>query len=1168
MKLNTARSSTSSIADFLEIAPRYVRSFEIERDFPDPAATDGYILTPAVLFATQTLSAGLRKESTQRAWRITGPYGAGKSALGLFLSHVAARTGPGRKLLAQLREEAPEVHAAWQAVPRYLPIAITGSRMPFGQALVSRLRRATENLTTRRPPKLLHELKRLESRALTAHLNDEQAGDALLRFVDYAVSSSNGEYQGVLLLIDEMGKFLEHAALKPEQADAHMFQRIAEMAAGGSKHPLAVVGFLHQNFADYAAGYGERAQEEWSKVAQRFEDIPFDESLEQYGFLLGKAMRYDADALRKSGIDARAKVLYSRTVMHERAGRSSALVEVSPNLYPIHPATFLGLASAISRFGQSQRSLFSFLRAGEANGLQQFVQSNELHVENWYRLPRLYDYLASLDGVTFRQGDRARKWELLSDTLAHGPELGPLESDVLKAVGLLNVLDPVPHLVTDKKTLSYALTDMDDSRELVEALDALVEKGVLYFRRGQGDYCLWRHSSVDLQPLYEEAARSMPALTTLDDLLGAIGDGRSIIAHRHYQRTGTLRAFRVRYVSMAQLPAADTDAAINEYDGEVLVILLDPAGSMTAVSAGLSRHALAANPGRLVVLRKIEQSDLKLAAEIRIYERIRQTCVELRVDDFARREVDQSLDRVKRQLEEGLAKVATFAQTENPEDIQWLYLGKIVKVQSRRDLSVRLSKICDSVYAESPIIHNELINRHKLSKAITLARQRLIGAMLTKTDELGLGLSGMPPEKTIYLSLFRETGLHSKDKRNVGFHPPQEGADKYRWSPVWQGLREFLVTEGNVTFEKVLAFLRPPPYGLRGGPALLLIVAFVLSERRNIALFERNTYLVIFTEDHVQRLVKSPQHFSLHLQPPVGAVQGLVGAYAVALEPIREKTDVLTDAHGAVSCLYKWHSQLSEYALQTQRVSATAKEIRITLKRAMDPVDLLTKNLPSACGHKDLDKAKAAELDHFIKTLHAALREINEADNTLREQVLFVLNDAFGVQGSVQELREFLRVNFGPYKEVLGDYKVKAALNRAVDKELADAAWIESMAALLSERSLVLWKDETLEKFKTEAIDFAGKLKRWVGLMAQLSSKPSGTASLVSVYVTGQSGKEHSWVVTDPPQVRRSSEEMKKELRRVIATNPEEAPLALAQALAEILSGPEIQDAKSNVKDK
>ena len=72
--------------------------------------------------------------------------------------------------------------------------------------------------------------------------------------------------------------------------------------------------------------------------------------------------------------------------------------------------------------------------------------------------------------------------------------------------------------------------------------------------------------------------------------------------------------------------------------------------------------------------------------------------------------------------------------------------------------------------------------------------------------------------------------------------------------------------------------------------------------------------------------------------------------------------------------------------------------------------------------------------------------------------------------------------------------------------------------------------------------------------MVQLKSRPGGTApSLVSVYITGKTGKEHALLVTS--HKRASSEELKKSLRSVIAMNPEEAPAALAQALAELLSG-------------
>src|SRR5689334_9931415 len=118
------------IASALNFAPRYVRSHEIERDMEDARAVEGYVFTPAVLFAAQSLAMGLRAKSTQRAWRVTGPYGAGKSAFGLFLVHTASRSEAGEALLKRLEGEAAAIHKVWKQVPKYLPVPITGTRMP------------------------------------------------------------------------------------------------------------------------------------------------------------------------------------------------------------------------------------------------------------------------------------------------------------------------------------------------------------------------------------------------------------------------------------------------------------------------------------------------------------------------------------------------------------------------------------------------------------------------------------------------------------------------------------------------------------------------------------------------------------------------------------------------------------------------------------------------------------------------------------------------------------------------------------------------------------------------------------------------------------------------------------------------------------------------------
>ncbi len=1162
-KMQAKSGEPTLISEELRFGPRYVRSFEIERDLVDGRAVEGYVFTPTVLFAAQSLAAGLRAESTQRAWRITGPYGAGKSAFGLFLAHVAGKSEAGKSLLKRLEDEATGLHNAWKQVPKYLPIPVTGTRMPFGAALVTRLKRAVEGMSSRRPPKVLAELEKLESRAATRPLSDEEVVTALRGFITYATSGTQGGYEGVLLIVDEMGKFLEHAALRPDQADAHLFQRVAELAAGSSKVPLAIVGFLHQNFADYAAGYGERAQEEWSKVAQRFEDIPFDESLEQYGFLLARAMQYDEGVLRRHGIDQVARSLYGSILGAgaKRGDRTSVLLDTSQHLYPLHPASFLALATAVKRFGQNQRSLFSFVLAGEAHGLQRYIHRTELKAHNWYRLPELFDYLSTLDGISFRQGDRERKWENLKDALSHGPILDPLEQDLVKTVGLLNVMEPVSHMRADARSISLALRDEEDDKEIELALNRLVERNILHFRVTQSDYCVWKHSSVDLEALREDAAKAVRPITTLDDLLSSFESGRAVIAHRHYQTSGTMRAFNVRYVSLSQFEAAKGEPA-SDYDGEILVVLLDANADRAAVAKRALAHGLAQAPARVIAFRTIEPDILRIANSIRIWDYIATTCKELRVDDFARREVAQELSDARRTLEERLSGIAALTASGGGDDVLWGHQGRLVKLPSRRALSGLLSDICDKAYVSAPRINNELINRHKLTSAIALARQKLIGAMIAASGEKDLKLEGNPPERTIYLSLFRETKIHRTEHGHLGFYPPRSAKDDVAgWLPAWEGLQKFLEEKSKATVESIFAFLRAAPYGMREGPALLFVLAYMLNQRRNVAVFERDTYLPDLTDDHVLRLSKAPSLFALHLQPQLAGVAGLAQAYDEALGPIRTSSESLRDAHGIVSCIYRWYTELDQFVLQTNRISARAKEVRALLKRAGDPMELLAVGLPKACGLAGLDqKTKKPAVEAFSAILKKVLEEITGAEEALRAELFLILSSAFGVRGTVADLRHHMESNFSPYKEILGDAKLKALLNRALDRGLADQAWLDSMAAVLGERTLALWSDDTLGKFRAEAVAFAGQLKRWASLMLEHRDKKAEAGSLVRIQVTAASGKEHTLLVSKGAPV--TADQMKIAIREVVDLNPEEAPLALAEALAELLGGPESKPKK------
>ena len=178
-------------------------------------------------------------------------------------------------------------------------------------------------------------------------------------------------------------------------------------------------------------------------------------------------------------------------------------------------------------------------------------------------------------------------------------------------------------------------------------------------------------------------------------------------------------------------------------------------------------------------------------------------------------------------------------------------------------VSALLSDLCDRAYGRAPILKNELINRLKLSSAAASARMRLLDRMLGHAAEPDLGMDGAPPERTIYRSVLSLSGMHREvAPGRFAFAPPAADAPS-NWHPAWDRVAELLEAGETVTFARLLEELAAPPYGLRPHPALLLVAAFLLASRDQIALMERNSFQPDLTPAHFMRLAKSPRNFAL-----------------------------------------------------------------------------------------------------------------------------------------------------------------------------------------------------------------------------------------------------------------------------------------------------------------
>ena len=72
--------------------------------------------------------------------------------------------------------------------------------------------------------------------------------------------------------------------------DIYLLQQLAEAASRSGDTPLFVLGLLHQGVSAYTDHLDGASKGEWEKVAGRFEEIPFNQPLEQVVALLSSAL--------------------------------------------------------------------------------------------------------------------------------------------------------------------------------------------------------------------------------------------------------------------------------------------------------------------------------------------------------------------------------------------------------------------------------------------------------------------------------------------------------------------------------------------------------------------------------------------------------------------------------------------------------------------------------------------------------------------------------------------------------------------------------------------------------------------------------------------------------------------------------------------------------------
>lgn len=1144
------------LSDYITLHRRYARSINLERDILDQDALDGYVLTERGISTLKRFIQSINNQASNRAYTITSVYGTGKSAFAHFLTSLCGPQDDPLRIQAEkiakkyLGKNSNSLIAKLPAEGLFRAVAVS-QREPISYTIIRALHQGAKTFwNTGRN-------KNTIQKKLTEYLENVNEGENIdnKKIINLVKEIGKTSQTGILLVIDELGKSLEYISHHQSKQDLFLLQQLSELRLEDS--PVHVIGLLHQSFADYGEKLTTVQRNEWAKIQGRFEDVPFQESSAQMVFLISQVINQTEKF--SIHVDKTFSQWWNKLPKNLLTDINQ---QVLTNVYPLHPVTALVLPHLCTRYGQNDRSLFTFLTSTEPYSLNSFLSQTDTDLRKNYlptvKLDYIYNYFVESVGLGSVSRQNLQRWLEIQRLIEDAePKFDEDDIRVLKTIGILNLVTITGVFRATPSLVALSLCDTPDDQKSIDyyekIIDRLLQKGIITYRRQLDELRIWQGSDFNID--IELANYLQQETSNLADILTKVRPLAPLVAQRHSYETGTLRYFERRYLDEIQ--------EINE-----LVCQNQTADGLLVYWVGqdnlenLPTETIDGKP--LVILCASQIDGLEIASkEFAALENLKNQAVELQTDQVARLEVNYRLSQAEELLDDSFNMAFDMNESDN---IAW-FNGESESFSHISYFYKKLSEICDEVYPQGLKLRNELINCRELTSQGITARRELMTRMIQNSNQENLGLIGFGPEVSMYNSVLKSTEIHRQEDGEWGFYPPTNENVSY----VWEAIQDFCTSaeKGAVSLDQIYGLLASPPYGVKREIIPILLLSVILYHKDDVGLYQDGKYIPILETEHWEIFVRQPQRFSVKYFALLGLrsqlfqeLQAIWGGGINTKNTNVRNVTLLT----AVKPLFQFVKKLPAYTKNTQNLDDLASNVLEALKTAQEPDELLFTTLPVACGLSPIkpnQKSDTVTAKNLCKKLSEALHKIQTAYEELLKQCLDRMDDAFGVSTQDNKLRDFLQLRC---QQLLGQ-AVEPFLKRfiiaATDKKSSNQEWLEALLMIIADKPAESWSDQDVISFEVKVSDLARRFKNLEALQIEtpninLKSKGKGKKTEVEarrITVTRPDGGETNQIVWIETETTSEIDELIEKCLsdRLLNNNPKMQHAFLARLTEKIL---------------
>lgn len=1021
----------------VDVKQKYKSSTRIDGQLEDSKAfIDNFILHGTAINVLETISRDF-EGSEQRAYTITGPYGSGKSTIALFLSLLLSTNKDERDYAEDsldsaegLKSEFPnrfKINKGWKTIKHVCAMESPAHSLLYTIATSLKIKLKKEEL------KSYSDIECLE--LIKEYLNSNKIKE-----------------DGVVVLLDEMGKALDYCATNNK--DLYIFQLLADIAQQ-SKNNVVIIGFLHQSFTEYAKNKESKLQEEWAKVQGRYRDLGYNPSVDESLFLLG-------DAINKSSKDFENSLIETKKSLVEIVNESfKSKTRNTSDLFktlPLDPVVSL-LLGPISkrRFSQNERSLFGFLASYEKYGFREFLSENyskESKKHQLYTLDNLWDYLHhNLYHIIVTSSD-SKAWLESCDAVDRAMKKGnELHASIARVVALLTLFGFNQHFHSTKEFLENYFEQKGFLKaDVTKAIKELESWTVIIFRPAHNGYFIFEGSDIDINTLIKQQKEKLESgidWTTVCDLTD------SVLATSHYHKTGAMRwanKLLINKVGNKILSSIN----IQPSHGKVFlnfVLAVDEKAYKELVKTTASNKCVVV--GKSSTINRLKDISVELIA----LEKAKKEEAAIVRDKIALKELNSRIVSFRQQLSHELDRAFSNAS--------WSYLGSKLKQQP---ISSIASFVADKVFHKSPVIINELINKNKPSGSANAALKKLLRSMSENAEEPVLGMPDktFPAEKGLYYSSLSNFGLHVPDPKNRGRYKFVMPCDKQSsLLDLFETTLDYITEKnGIVKISEVVEFWQREPFGIAKGVVPIWLLAFLQANDHQLAFYDFNgitskpTFIDGADEEFAMKLFQHPQFIGVQIVKIDHSTTSYLNEISSALQLSESETTPLVIAQSLVA----FYAELSPWTRNTRSLDKKLLKFKDETKVASDPNDYLFNKLPKVFGkNTELSDVTSDDFSTILEQLTKAHeKELVKFESRIKEYITFN-------QHLVKNCKKVAAFTTHP--------KVETFALR-LSEFASSNKWVSAIISLLSGKAERNWDDSALAKANSELIEIIERFKK------------------------------------------------------------------------------------------